>query len=282
MAEALDGEIISIDSRQVYKELGIGTAKPSGDELALIPHHFISERSIHDSVSAGQFARLAEDRMSDVLARGKTPIVVGGSPMYIQALQYGLAEIPEISSEVRTELDHRLKTEGSRLLFEELSNVDPKAAETMDATKSQRIVRALEVYHGTGKPLSSFHQSQRKPNYKYNTFVLFRDRAILYGRINRRVDLMLESGLVKEVEQLLESNMDTTLPVLRTIGYQEVIAYLQGIHDYEEMVRLIKRNSRRYAKRQLTWFRRFEEYAWVDLEEEDDPLERILSTFQPN
>jgi len=279
LAERLDGEIISIDSRQVYKELGIGTAKPAAEELARVPHHFISERSIHDSISAGQFARIAEDRISDVLARGRTPIVVGGSPMYIQALQYGLAEIPDISPEVRTKLDLRLKTEGSSVLFEELCSVDPKAAETMDATKSQRIVRALEVYHGTGKPLSHFHQSHSKPKYRYNTFVLFRDRATLYNRINRRVDIMLQSGLVKEVEQLLISNVDTTLPVLRTIGYQEVIDHLQGVHDYEEMVRLIKRNSRRYAKRQLTWFRRFDEYVWIDLEGADDPLESILSVL---
>ena len=263
----------------MYKELGIGTAKPAAEELARVPHHFISERSIHEAVSAGQFARIVEGRISEVIDRGKAPIVVGGSPMYIQALQYGLAEIPEISPEVRTELDQRLKTEGSNALFEELCSVDPKAAETMDATKSQRIVRALEVYHGTGKPLSYFHQSHSKPQYKYNTFVLFRDRAKLYDRINRRVDIMLQSGLVEEVEELLESSIDTSLSVLRTIGYQEVIDHLLGVHDYEEMVRLIKRNSRRYAKRQLTWFRRFEEYIWIDLEGNEDPLESILAAF---
>ena len=281
LAESLDGEIVSIDSRQIYKELKIGTAKPSKAELACAPHHFISELSILEAVSAGQFAKMAENRIADILLRGKTPIVVGGSPMYIQALQFGLADIPEIAPEVRDRLDQRLNTEGSESLYGELYRVDPASAKTMDPTKSQRIVRALEVYHGTGKPLSYFHQNHRAPKYTYTTFVLFRDRERLYDRINLRVDLMVKSGLIQEVEHLINTGIDLSLPVLRTIGYQEVIDHLKGNYDDNEMVRLIKRNSRRYAKRQLTWFRRFEEYKWIDLEKEEPPLNRILKCINP-
>lgn len=275
LAQARKGEIISIDSRQIYKELDIGTAKPAPEELKQVPHHFISERSIHEAVSAGAFAKMAEERIASLLKLGKTPIVVGGSPLYIQALQYGLANIPKVPEEIRSTLDERLRSEGGEALYAELIEVDPTAAETMDPTKTQRIVRALEVYHGTGQPLSHYHQNHPKPAFSYRTYVLFRDRQHLYARINKRVDLMLAAGLVEEVTELLNQGVDPTLPVLRTIGYQEVILHLKGEYDYAEMVRLIKRNSRRYAKRQLTWFRRFEEYKWIDLDSADDPLSSI-------
>ena len=280
LAEALGGEIISIDSRQVYKELEIGTAKPSEHDLAKVPHHFISELSIKQAISAGEFSALAEDRIAQIISRNKTPIVVGGSPMYIQALQYGLADIPAITTDIRAELDERLKREGSHVLYAELLSVDPISAYSMDATKSQRIVRALEVYHGTGTPLSVFHQNHKKPAYSYTTFVLHRNRELLYSRINERVDIMLEMGLVKEVKSLLHSGIDPTLPILRTIGYKEIIDHLHGMYDFKETVRLIKRNSRRYAKRQLTWFKRFPEYIWIDLGEEEQPHKRILQELR--
>ena len=267
LAERADSEIVSVDSRQIYRELNIGTAKPSADELQRVPHHLIGERSLHEPVSAGQYALLAEDRIAEIISRNKKVILVGGSTLYLQALQHGLADIPEIDPDIRSKLVDRLRAEGSDALFRELESVDPEAAGTMDASKSQRIVRALEVYHGTGRPLSYYHQNPRQPRYRYETIVLEMDRVRLYERIERRVDIMLEEGLVDEVQGLLEAGFDPSIPVLRTIGYSEVIQYLQTQIDYTEMVRLIKRNTRRYAKRQMTWFRRFEEYKWMRREE---------------
>ena len=279
VAEKLNAEIISIDSRQIYKELNIGTAKPSLDELARFPHHFISERSIHNPVSAGEYVLLAEKRIDSILQKGKVPLIVGGSTLYIHLLQHGMADIPEVPPALRTELSQRLKQEGSAALYKELMAIDPAAANTMDPSKSQRIIRALEVYYGTGNRISYYHETQSKPHYSYKTYILYRQRDHLYARINQRVDIMLADGLMDEVKHLLETPEIDSLPVMRTIGYMEVIEHLKGAYDYNEMVRLIKRNSRRYAKRQLTWFRRFEEYCWIDLDNATpDTLQQICLT----
>ena len=278
LAEQLNGEIISVDSRQIYHELNIGTAKPTAAELSRIPHHLISERGIHQPVSAGQYAKLCEERIADVLSRKKTPLVVGGSTLYLHALQFGLSEIPTISAGVRDTLNDRLKHEGIDTLFNELVRLDPESARTMDSTKSQRIIRALEVFHGTGKPLSHYHTNLRPPAYKFQTIVLTRSRINLYERIEKRVDVMIADGLVEEVKQLTQLEAYASLPVLKTIGYQEIFDFLSGAIDYDEAIRLVKRNSRRYAKRQLTWFRRFPEYAWLDVEN-TDAIKAICSTY---
>lgn len=263
LAEQMDAEIVSVDSRQIYRELDIGTAKPSRGELARVPHHFIGERSITEPVSAGAFAALAEARIEAILARGRRVLLVGGSTLYLDALQHGIAEIPDVPAAVRDLLVERLETEGAGALYAELQSVDPAAARTMDATKSQRIVRALEVYHGTGRPLSDYHRHRRRPRYRYRTVVLEMPREVLYDRINRRVDRMLQEGLVDEVRGLLEAGFSPALPALRTIGYREVFRFLDGEIDEPEMIRLIKRNTRRYAKRQMTWFRRYDSYIRV-------------------
>ena len=214
--------------------------------------------------SAGQFAEEANARIREIRGRGRRALVVGGSTLYLHALQYGLADIPEVASDVRAHLMKRLDEEGTDALFTELRTVDPTYADSIDPTKTQQLVRALEVYHGTGKPLSHYHAQQPEPPFCYRTVVLNRDRQKLYDRINRRVDRMLEQGLVDEVHALRESGVDRSLPPLRTIGYREPFDFLEGKIDRDEMVRLIKRNTRRYAKRQLTWFRRYDEYTWLD------------------
>ena len=262
VAEMLDAEIISADSRQVYRRIDIGTAKPTERELARVPHHFISELDLDEPFNAGEFARQANDRIGEILARGRVPLVVGGSGLYLKALQFGLADIPDVPPKARDEIENRLEDEGAEALFEELQSVDPAAADTMDATKTQRLVRALEVYHGTGKPLTYYHENHPAPPYSFRTVVLHRDRQKLYDRINRRVDHMLEAGLLEEVEDLLGAGYSPQLNPLRTIGYREPIRHIRGDISYDEMARLVKRNTRRYAKRQLTWFRRFEGYAW--------------------
>lgn len=279
IAERLGGEIISADSRQIYRPLTIGTAKPSLGELARVPHHFIDELNLDEVYSAGRFAEDANERIAEILARRRTPLVVGGSTLYIEALLHGLAEIPPTSEETRGRLMDRLRSEGSEHLFEELRRRDPTSAATMDPTKSQRIVRALEVLEDTGRPLSSFHENRPAPPYRYAPVVLTRSRATLYERINRRVDAMLDAGLLDENRRLLAGRNDLSASPLRTIGYREPLAYLQGEVSYEEMVRLLKQNSRRFAKRQLTWFRRRPEYLWLDLESVEDAevLEMVLA-----
>ncbi|HET6569322.1 MAG TPA: tRNA (adenosine(37)-N6)-dimethylallyltransferase MiaA, partial [Rhodothermales bacterium] len=255
LAKELHAEIISADSRQIYRELTVGTAKPTHAELEEVPHHFIDELSLGEGFSAGAFARAATVRIQEIRERGRIPLVVGGSTLYLHALQGGLADIPTVEADIRAELQNRLVTEGSERLHAELRRVDPVSAASMDASKSQRIVRALEVYYGTGKPLSHYFAVAPLPATRFRTFVLNRDRSELYERIDARVDAMLEGGLLEEVQNLLTQGFSPNLNALRTIGYAEPIRYLRGEISRAEMVRLLKRNSRRYAKRQLTWFR---------------------------
>lgn len=262
VAEQLDAEIISADSRQVYEELNIGTATPSPEELDRVPHHFINERTFGESFSAGEFAEAANARIRTIRERDREPLVVGGSTLYLHALQYGLADIPAVPQEVRDHIEERLENEGAEQLYAELQEVDPQQAERMDPTKTHRLIRALEVYHGTGRPLTYYYENQPEPPFEYVTIVLNRDRKKLYERIERRVDRMLERGLLDEVRKVMKLGVDFTEPPLKTIGYKEPVRYLNDEISYDEMVRLIKRNSRRYAKRQLTWFRRYDEYIW--------------------
>lgn len=280
VAEALDAEIVSADSRQVYDELTIGTAKPSAEAQKRVPHHFIGERSLREPFSAGTYADEANERIRSILNRGRQPVVVGGATLYLHALQYGLADIPDVDDDVRDWLEERLDEEGAEALYNELQEVDPAQAEKSDPTKTQRVIRALEVYHGTGKPLTYYHENQPEPPFSFTTVVLNRDREQLYDRINRRVDRMLERGLLDEVRDVMDiDGVQLDEPPLSTIGYREPIQYIRGeIEEYDEMVRLIKRNTRRYAKRQLTWFRRYDEYTWM--EASTTTSEKIRSHFE--
>lgn len=247
--------------------MDIGTAKPTPEQRARVPHHFIDEREIDDPVSAGSLATEAWQRIESIYAREKGTVATGGSTLYLKALVEGLMDVPPVPPEMRDRLNQRLQAEGAETLYEELRRVDPVSAASMDATKSQRIVRALEVYAATGRPLSAFRENQPAPPFDFRVIVLSRDRAELYERINLRVDLMLETGLVDEVRHLLDSGFDEHLPAMRTIGYQEPLRFLRGELDHTEMVRLLKRNTRRYAKRQLTWFRGNAGYHWIDASE---------------
>lgn len=265
LAEQLNAEIVSVDSRQVYEELTIGTAKPSPEAQDRVPHHFIGERTLHEPFSAGAYADAANERIREIRNRGRRALVVGGATLYLHALQYGLADIPDVDDAVRDRLNERLEDEGKQALYDELEEVDPKQAADTDPTKTQRVIRALEVYHGTGKPLSYYYENQPEPPFEYVTVVLNRDRERLYDRINRRVEQMLEAGLLAEVRSVMDmEGVALDEPPLSTIGYREPIQHLKGEIDRDEMVRLVKRNSRRYAKRQLTWFRRYDEYQWQD------------------
>ena len=264
----------------ILRQITVGTAKPTQAERERVKHHFIDELDLTEPFSAGRFAEVASERIARILEQGRVPIVVGGSTLYIEALLHGLSDIPPTSAETRSQLMHRLRTEGADVLHHELRAVDPRSACTMDASKTQRIVRALEVYHDTGHLLSWYHAQQPEPRFNFVPVVLTRQRKTLYERINQRVDRMLDHGLLEENRRLLEYVGDTTPNPLRTIGYREPLAYLRGEIDYEEMVRLLKRNSRRYAKRQLTWFRRHDEYTWIRVDQQPDPVQTISSLMQ--
>ncbi len=281
LAQALDGEIISADSRQIYKELTIGSAKPTVNELAQVPHHFVNELNLGEPYSAGLFAEQASVRIDKVLARDRVPIVVGGSTLYLHALVHGLSPAVPSDPVVRTNIEKRLEELGKEALYEELSEIDPQSASTMDSTKTSRLVRALEVFELTGTPLSKFHGQPPPSPHEFYVMVLTLERPTLYQRIEKRVDLMLETGLVEENQQIRDLQLDRTLPALKSIGYQEPLAYLDGHYSWHDMVELIKRNSRRYAKRQLTWLRRYKTYRRICAQAPtDELLETILTSPQ--
>ncbi len=276
LAQEIGGEIISADSRQIYRELSIGSAKPSAIDLASVPHHFVDELDLGVPYSAGLFAEQALTRIDEILRRGRVPIVVGGSTLYLHALVHGLSPSIPSDATVRSDLEEKLTKFGSKALYDELSKVDPRLASTMDSTKTARIIRALEVFKLTGKPLSEFHRQPIPHPHEFCVSVLTLERADLYQRIEQRVDAMLEAGLIDEIKYLRSLNLDNKLPALKSIGYQEPLAYLDGLYSWDRMVELIKRNSRRYAKRQLTWLRRYKSYRQISPQTSLEELREYL------
>lgn len=282
IGKLLDGEIISADSRQVYRFMDIGTAKPSKAQLETVPHHFIDILDPDQEYNAGRFGAEARKTVSEILSRKRVPIVVGGSGLYVEALIDGFFNGPPADPEFREIHYARYKSEGGEVLLNELRKIDPVAALKMLPSNSRRIVRALEVFHTTGRPISE-HQSTNDPIGMESLFIgLEWDRKILYERINRRVDLMLESGLVEEVKQVEKRGFMRTMNALQTVGYKEVFQYLYGEMTYDQMDEWTKRNSRRYAKRQLTWFRPDKRIQWIGMDETTDAekvAEKIVGKF---
>jgi len=262
IANRIGAEIVSADSRQIYRDLDIGTAKPSVEERGGVPHHFIDTHDPHQSYSAGTFARDAEAVIGDILKRGRTPLVVGGSTLYLSALMNSMAATPPVDAGIRNDLNARLESKGLPPLLAELQAADPIIYKHIDTANPRRVLRALEVYRTSGRPLSSFYKNPHVPTYAYTLMVLYTDRDSLYKDIESRVDRMVSSGLIDEVRGLL-ANGHEEAPALNTIGYREPQAYLRGDISLDEMVGLLKRNSRRYAKRQLTWFRKDARAVWV-------------------
>ena len=261
LAEWLGTEIISADSRQCYREMNIGTAKPSYEELERIPHHFINSHSINEVFTAGDFSRQARSCLSELHKRYKTVICVGGSGLYLKAFTHGISDIPKSDPEIRQQLNARYSSEGLKPLQDELKLCDLQFFHNADVQNPQRVIRALEVYLSTGKPFSYFRDGTESDTLdcRVLSIGLDADRTWLYDRINQRVEEMVEQGLFKEAESLLPYREHYAL---QTVGYKEVFDYLDGRSSYEEAVDLIKRNTRRYAKRQLTWFRKYGEMQW--------------------
>lgn len=270
IAELLPSEIVSADSRQVYTLLDIGTAKPTPEELNRVRHHCINIKEPDEKFNAGDFQEIGRRSIAGIVERKKLPIVVGGTGLYLRALIDGFFEQPRISGNVREELEKRLKSEGKESLYSELVSVDPESASTMDASKYRRVIRALEIYYETGIPISKFH-SQHTPAVVYNTIfiALNWERSLLYERINRRVDRMIADGLMDEVNTIQSLGFDDRLQSLQTVGYKEAFSFLRKEVSFEEMVALMKQNTRRFAKRQLTWFRKEKRIQWIDITSEN-------------
>ncbi len=253
-------EIISADSRQVYKEMNIGTAKPDSEELSAVPHHFVDVFPPEKEYNAGMFEKDALSLLETLFQQHDQVVVAGGSGMYVQALCQGIDEMPDVPPAIRKELNKKLGSEGLESLLSLLELSDPEYFGQVDRQNPQRIVRALEVCMATGKPYSSF----RKQNFPERPFNIIRigldrPREELYARIDKRMDQMIAEGLFEEAGKLFPLRH---LNALQTVGYKEIFEYLEGKYDKEEAIRLLKRNSRRYAKRQLTWFRKDAEFHW--------------------
>jgi len=261
----LGSPVISCDSRQLYKEMRIGTAVPSPEELAAVPHHFIQTLSVTQNYTAGMYEADAMVLIDRLFAEGhETLVVTGGSMMYIDALCYGLDDFPEVPLMLREHLMECLRDEGVEVLAEQLRELDPVTCEEIDLSNGQRVIRALEVCLYTGQPFSSFKtRSIKDRNFEIVKIGLQRPREELYARINARVEKMMDEGLEAEARSLLPYR---DLPALQTVGYREMFDYFDGKQDLETTVRLIQRNTRHYAKRQLTWWRRDPSIHWIDAE----------------
>lgn len=280
LAQHYAAPIISTDSRQVYRGMAIGTAQPSAEELAAAEHHFIADREIFDDFNCGRYEQEALARLEELFKVHNIVVAVGGSGLYIQALCDGLDALPEADDTLRVELKHRLETEGIESLVDQLRELDPKYVAELDVYNPQRVVRALEVCLVTGRPYSEL----RSGNVAKRDFDIIKigtemDREVLYDRINRRVDIMLNDGLLNEVKALLPHRH---LNSLQTVGYREFFDYFDGKCSLEESVELVKRNSRRYAKRQMTWFRRDEAIAWFAPDKVEEIIEYINGKILQN
>ncbi|MBQ4065580.1 MAG: tRNA (adenosine(37)-N6)-dimethylallyltransferase MiaA [Clostridia bacterium] len=262
LAEALDGEIISCDSMQVYRGMDIGTAKPALAERRGIPHHLIDVTEPSEPFSCADYKRLAEAAIADILSRGKTPVFCGGTGLYLDAV----LKVNTFSPDVPEGLREELMREDPALLWEELQAVDPEAASSMHPNNVKRVVRALEIYRGTGKTKTEWDRLSQGTEVPYDALVIgldYQDRQTLYNRIDLRVDLMLEQGLAEEAKALA---LDRTSTAGQAIGYKELYLWLDGTLSREEAVDLLKKNTRHYAKRQLTWFRRSPDTRWFFLD----------------
>ena len=272
LAKSLKSEIISADSRQFFEEIPIGTAAPSKNELNQIKHHFIHNKSIKENYSVGEFEMEALSKIKTLHEKYNTLIVVGGSGLYINSILYGLDDFPKIDSKVRMELNRDLKDNGIEFLQNELKNNDALSYSKIDIKNPHRLIRALEIFRGTGSKYSSFinNSKKQKREFKIINIGITADRKIIYERINKRVDNMIENGLIKEAKMVYKQK---DLNALKTVGYKELFEYLSGKCTLDKAIDDIKKNTRRFAKRQITWFKKQENTTWFDYKE---PYKNVL------
>lgn len=267
LAKQINGEIISADSMQVYKHMDIGTAKINKEEMQGINHYLIDILEPEEEFNVVLFQELAKKAMEEIYQKGKIPIMVGGTGFYIQSVLYDIDFTEnEKDNSYRKQLESIAKEKGSIFLHKKLSVIDPASAEKIHANNIKRVIRALEFYHQTGKKISEHNEKEKQKESPYNFayFVLTNDRKILYERIDKRVDNMVKHGLIQEVTSLHEKGYNKNLLSMQGLGYKEVLDYLDGVCTLEEAVYMIKRETRHFAKRQITWFKREKEVIWVD------------------
>jgi len=282
LAKKINGEIVSADSVQVYRGLDIGSAKPTAEERAQVPHHLLDIVDPEENYTVADFQRDATRAINDIHRRGKLPLLVGGTGLYIRALVRGFAFTEYgINKELRKKLQKIAASEGPEVLHAKLAKVDPQTAKKLHPNDLRRVIRALEVYLQSKTPISQqAENTPRRPVYDTISFCLTRPRPILYRRIEERVDAMIAAGLVEEVKQILAQGTSPQAKALQSLGYKQIVAFLQKQISLEEAIRLIKRDTRRFAKRQLTWFRK-EEMIWLDLEQYRnlDEISEKISTY---
>ncbi|WP_318308776.1 tRNA (adenosine(37)-N6)-dimethylallyltransferase MiaA [Flagellimonas crocea] len=281
LAKHFNTEIVSADSRQFFKEMEIGTAVPSKEELEQAPHHFIQHKSIFEPYSVGDFEKEAISLLEDLFQKKDVVVMVGGSGLYVDAVISGLDEFPEVDSEIRSKLNRRLEDEGLQSLQKELKQKDPEYYKSVDLENPHRLIRALEVCHASGKPYSSF-LNRPKAERPFKSFYIGLDapRKVIYERINTRVDLMMEAGLLEEAQKLYGHR---DLNALQTVGYKELFEYIEGNCTLEFAISEIKKNTRRFAKRQLTWLRKNDAILWVPYNAEPkEMLQMVTNQLKTN
>ena len=283
LAKKLNGEVVSCDSMQVYKRMDIGTAKPTAEEMQGIPHHMLDVAQAWEDFSVSRYCAQAAPIVDDIIARGRTAIIAGGTGLYMDSLIRGNDFAPFPSTGVREALEKRAEAEGTQSLLAELAQVDPESAGRLHPSDRKRIIRALEVYRETGITITEHNRRTREIPPKYRPIWLgldFSDRAALYRRIDRRVEIMLEAGLLEEIRSLLESGIPESCTAMQAIGYKEFLPVLRGERALCDAAVEVCQSSRRYAKRQLTWFRRNPNMHWIVREEDGAPDEIIRQARQ--
>lgn len=281
IAKKLKGEIISADSMQIYRYMDIGTAKITLEEMDNIPHYMLNIVYPDEEFTVADFKNKAEKYIEKINKSGKLPILTGGTGLYLNSIVYELKFTKvEANDEFRKEYDYLADMYGNQYIHDELYKVDAISANRININDRQRIIRALEIFYETGKPMSYYNKNFRKETEKYNLTMigLTMDRAKLYSRINKRVDFMIEEGLIDEVRKLMDMGYSTELVSMQGIGYKEIISYLEGEAKLDETIEILKRNTRRYAKRQLTWFRRDNRIKWIDINQYDS-IEEVSETI---
>ncbi|WP_370397952.1 tRNA (adenosine(37)-N6)-dimethylallyltransferase MiaA [Tenacibaculum dicentrarchi] len=275
LAQHFNCNIVSCDSRQFFKEMSIGTAVPSSEELEAAPHHFIQNRSIFDNYSVGQFEKDALTKLDELFTENPVQIMVGGSGLYVDAVLKGLDYFPEVNASIREKLTKELEENGIEKLQEQLKELDIETYNTITIDNPHRVMRALEVCIGSGKTYSSFKNKPKTPrNFEVIKIGLTADRQIMYDRINKRVDIMLENGLLEEAKKMQPHK---NLTALKTVGYRELFEYFEGDFTKEFAIEEIKKNTRRFAKRQGTWFRRDTQINWFDFQ---DDIQKIITCLE--
>ncbi len=282
LAQHFDAEIVSVDSRQIYRQMDIGTAKPTPEERQTAPHHLIDCVDVSQPFTVADYQSLADAAIADIQSRGKQVLLVGGAGLYFRAIVDGLFEGPGADPSLRERLETEAAQRGVNTLHERLRTCDPISAERIHPNNVVRVIRALEVYELTGTPMSEHQQQwqQGEQRYPFTAFCLTMSRALLYSRIERRVDVMLANGLIAEVESLLAAGYARDSAALRSFGYRELIDYLDGKCTYLEAVEQLKQNTRRFAKRQLTWFRKDTRIEWVDRNSTPDIVAHLLEKIE--